>query len=152
MDGYTLRLQRMDRKIKLFICITLYNEDQDTLRKTLMGVADVSTLVTPNAAGCQQRILLPLPHGLPALGWYSRLFCLEASCRHNLNMPSLSLQNLEVVYSQYLEKDGRRGLDWTEVAVCLIQDGISNADETVLAASTVQVPLGLAMQWLSVAL
>ena len=42
VDGYTLRLQRMDRHIKLFICITLYNEDQDTLRKTLMGVADVS--------------------------------------------------------------------------------------------------------------
>ena len=34
-------VQRQDRKIKLFICITLYNEDQDTLRKTLMGVADV---------------------------------------------------------------------------------------------------------------
>lgn len=41
VDGYTLRLQRLDRKIKLFICITLYNEDQDTLRKTLLGVADV---------------------------------------------------------------------------------------------------------------
>ncbi len=54
-------------------------------------------------------------------------------------MPAVPVQNLEVVYSQYLEKDGRRGLDWTEVAVCLIQDGISNADETVLAASTVQV-------------
>ena len=56
-------------------------------------------------------------------------------------MPHAPLQNLEVVYSQYLEKDGRRGLDWTEVAVCLIQDGINNADETVLAASTVQVGL-----------
>ncbi len=33
----------MDRHIKLFICITLYNEDQDTLRKTLMGVADVGS-------------------------------------------------------------------------------------------------------------
>lgn len=48
-------------------------------------------------------------------------------------------QNLEVVYRQYLQKDGRRGLDWTEVAVCLIQDGLSNAHESVLAASTVQV-------------
>ncbi len=43
IDGYTLRLQRLDRQIKLFICITLYNEDQDTLRKTIMGVCDVSS-------------------------------------------------------------------------------------------------------------
>ena len=42
VDGYTLRLQRMDRNIKLFICITLYNENYDELRKTLMGVCDVS--------------------------------------------------------------------------------------------------------------
>lgn len=42
MDGYTLRLQRMDRKIKLFICVTLYNEDYDELRKTLVGICDVS--------------------------------------------------------------------------------------------------------------
>ncbi len=42
VDGYTLRLQRMDRKIKLFICVTLYNEDYDELRKTLVGICDVS--------------------------------------------------------------------------------------------------------------
>ena len=35
-------MQRMDRRIKLFICITLYNEDQDELRKTLQGVCDES--------------------------------------------------------------------------------------------------------------
>lgn len=59
VDGYTLRLQRMDRRIKLFICITLYNEDQDTLRKTLMGVADVREGtpggVGPGAAGALRR-------------------------------------------------------------------------------------------------
>lgn len=43
IDGYTLRLQRMDRNIKLFICITLYNEDQDELRKTIQGVCEVSS-------------------------------------------------------------------------------------------------------------
>lgn len=48
------------------------------------------------------------------------------------------MQNLEHIYEKYVEKDGRKGLDWTEVAVCIIQDGISNADESVLAASTVQ--------------
>ena len=41
VDGYTLRLQRMDRKIKLFIVVTLYNEDYDELRKTLVGICDV---------------------------------------------------------------------------------------------------------------
>lgn len=45
VDGYTLRLQRMDRKIKLFICVTLYNEDYDELRKTLVGICDVSSAV-----------------------------------------------------------------------------------------------------------
>ena len=46
-------------------------------------------------------------------------------------------QNLEVMYDQFVAKDGRRGVDWTEVAVCIVQDGIGNADEGVLAASTV---------------
>lgn len=55
---------------------------------------------------------------------------------NDASMPRL--QNLEVVYSQYIQKDGRRGLDWTEVAVCLVQDGISNAHESMLAASTMQ--------------
>lgn len=87
------------------------------------------------------------------------------------------LQNLEVMYDQFVAKDGRRGMDWTEVAVCIVQvrctpqglpwtargarraaplqvpcccapqpaslalvcvqDGIGNANESVLAASTV---------------
>lgn len=85
VDGYTLRLQRMDRKIKLFICVTLYNEDYDELRKTLVGICD----------------------------------------------------NLEVMYDQFVAKDGRRGVDWTEVAVCIVQDGINSSDESILAASTV---------------
>ena len=41
------------------------------------------------------------------------------------------------MYEQYVSKDGRQGVDWTEVAVCIVQDGIGNADEGVLAASTV---------------
>lgn len=88
------------------------------------------------------------------------------------------MQNLEVMYDQFVAKDGRRGMDWTEVAVCIVQvqqrevagtaaqldaallvarplrvtcigtdpsrrlsvrvqDGIGNANESVLAASTV---------------
>jgi hypothetical protein len=31
----------MNRHIKLLICVTIYNEDQDTLRKTLMGICEV---------------------------------------------------------------------------------------------------------------
>jgi hypothetical protein len=50
VDGYTLRLQRMDRKIKLFICVTLYNEDYDELRKTLVGICDVSHINVDTAA------------------------------------------------------------------------------------------------------
>lgn len=41
------------------------------------------------------------------------------------------------MYDQFVAKDGRRGVDWTEVAVCIVQDGIGNANESVLAASTV---------------
>ena len=52
--------------------------------------------------------------------------------------PDAQQQNLEVIYDNYVAQDGRKGLDWTEVAVCIIQDGIGNADESVLAASTVQ--------------
>ena len=61
MDGYTLRLQRMDRKIKLFICVTLYNEDYDELRKTLVGICDVSAA----RIGCLPALLLPPHRALP---------------------------------------------------------------------------------------
>lgn len=86
IDGYTLRLQREDRRIRLLICVTLYNEDQDTLRKTLLGICD----------------------------------------------------NLEVLYEKFTLADGRKGLDWQEVAVVLVQDGIAMADQSVIAAATVQ--------------
>jgi hypothetical protein len=67
VDGYTLRLQRMDRKIKLFICVTLYNEDYDELRKTLVGICDVSA-----AGGCAWRPGTGGPRGLPTRrGWAS---------------------------------------------------------------------------------
>lgn len=86
IDGYTLRLQREDRRIRLLICVTLYNEDQDTLRKTLLGICD----------------------------------------------------NLEVLYEKFALADGRKGLDWQEVAVCIIQDGLPMCDQSVVAAATVQ--------------
>jgi hypothetical protein len=41
-DGYSLRVQhKFSRHIKLLICVTLYNEDQDTLGKTLLGICEV---------------------------------------------------------------------------------------------------------------
>jgi chitin synthase len=86
IDGYTLRLQREDRRIRLLICVTLYNEDQDTLRKTMLGICD----------------------------------------------------NLEVLYDKFTLADGRKGLDWQEVAVVIIQDGLQMADPSVIAAATVQ--------------
>ena len=86
IDGYTLRLQREDRRIRLLICVTLYNEDQDTLRKTMLGICD----------------------------------------------------NLEVLYEKFTLADGRKGLDWQEVAVVIIQDGVRMADPSVMAAATVQ--------------
>lgn len=33
----------------------------------------------------------------------------------------MALQNLEVMYDQFVAKDGRKGVDWTEVAVCIVQ-------------------------------
>ncbi|PSC74218.1 chitin [Micractinium conductrix] len=86
-DGYSLRVQhRFSRHIKLLICVTLYNEDQETLGKTLLGICE----------------------------------------------------NLEVLYRQYGRDGNKHGLDWQEVAVAIIQDGISVCDSSVLAASTVQ--------------
>lgn len=40
-DGYSLRVQhKFSRHIKLLICVTLYNEDQETLGKTLLGICE----------------------------------------------------------------------------------------------------------------
>jgi len=86
IDGYTLRLQRMDRRIKLLICVTLYNEDQDTVHKTMAGICDC----------------------------------------------------LEVIYEKFVDGDGNKSLDWTEVACIIIQDGLKNAAEDFIASSTVQ--------------
>ncbi|GAB4813424.1 hypothetical protein N2152v2_000470 [Parachlorella kessleri] len=86
-DGYSLRVQhKFSRHIKLLVCVTLYNEDQDTLGKTLLGICE----------------------------------------------------NLEVLYRQYGRDGSKHGLDWQEVAVCIIQDGVSSCDPSVLASSTVQ--------------
>ena len=43
-DGYSLRVQhKFSRHIKLLVCVTLYNEDQDTLNKTLLGICEVGS-------------------------------------------------------------------------------------------------------------
>jgi len=44
-DGYSLRVQhKFSRHIKLLICVTLYNEDQETLGKTLLGICEVGRM------------------------------------------------------------------------------------------------------------
>jgi chitin synthase len=43
-----------------------------------------------------------------------------------------------VLYRQYGRDGSKHGLDWQEVAVCIIQDGIQSCDQSVLASSTVQ--------------
>lgn len=48
------------------------------------------------------------------------------------------MQNLEVLYRQYGRDGSKHGLDWQEVAVCIVQDGIESCHPSVLAASTVQ--------------
>ena len=61
-------------------------------------------------------------------------------CSRNSSLPpGFLLQNLEVLYRQYGRDGNKHGLDWQEVAVAIIQDGISVCDSSVLAASTVQV-------------
>ncbi|KAI3424139.1 hypothetical protein D9Q98_009499 [Chlorella vulgaris] len=85
-DGYSLRVQhKFSRHIKLLICVTLYNEDQETLGKTLLGICE----------------------------------------------------NLEVLYRQYGRDGNKHGLDWQEVGVAIIQDGIAVCDPSVSAGSTV---------------
>ena len=48
-------------------------------------------------------------------------------------------QNLEVLYRQYGRDGNKHGLDWQEVAVAIIQDGVGHCDSSVLAGSTVTV-------------
>ena len=43
-----------------------------------------------------------------------------------------------MLYRQYGRDGNRHGLDWQEVAVCIIQDGESACDASIVAASTVQ--------------
>lgn len=54
----------------------------------------------------------------------------------------IPLQNLEVLYRQYGRDGSKHGLDWQEVAVCIVQDGLDHCDKSVLASSTVQVGTG----------
>ena len=76
-------------------------------------------------------------------GWHPRLPAAlppAATCSH-LHPAWLApptLQNLEVLYRQYGRDGNRHGLDWQEVAVCIIQDGESACDASIVAASTVQ--------------
>lgn len=41
-DGYTLRVTEMGRKISMLVCITLYNEGQEELDRSLLGVCEVN--------------------------------------------------------------------------------------------------------------
>ena len=53
---------KFSRHIKLLICVTLYNEDQDTMGKTLLGICEVSW----GALGDHDTWPIPLcflPHG-----------------------------------------------------------------------------------------
>ena len=43
-----------------------------------------------------------------------------------------------MLYRQYGRDGSKHGLDWQEVCVCIVQDGLSSCDQSVLAASTVQ--------------
>ena len=43
-----------------------------------------------------------------------------------------------MLYDKYVDKDGRKGYHWQEVAVVLVQDGIGMVSEDVLASATVQ--------------
>lgn len=48
-------------------------------------------------------------------------------------------EGLEVLYRQHGRGRGAQyGLNWHEVAVCIIQDGIDKCHEEVLATATVQ--------------
>ena len=60
-------------------------------------------------------------------------------CRHANRPDCPVLQNLEVLYRQYGRDGNKHGLDWQEVAVAIIQDGVTHCDASVMAASTVQV-------------
>lgn len=42
---------KFSRHIKLLICVTLYNEDQETLGKTLLGICEVGRAPCQAAAG-----------------------------------------------------------------------------------------------------
>ena len=87
-------------------------------------------------------------------GWLGKTLPAEGSPsppEHSCNLqrcpapaPTLALlppvpQNLEVLYRQYGRDGNKHGLDWQEVAVCIIQDGLGVCDSSVLAGSTVQV-------------
>ena len=47
-----------------------------------------------------------------------------------------------MLYRQYGRDGNKHGLDWQEVAVAIIQDGVTHCDSSVLAASTVTVRPG----------
>ena len=75
-DGYSLRVQhKFSRHIKLLICVTLYNEDQETLGKTLLGICEVG--IHCGALGACVTCNVPPPSGACAStggsSWPARL-------------------------------------------------------------------------------
>lgn len=134
---------KFSRHIKLLICVTLYNEDQETLGKTLLGICEVSTSLCPQGAA---RVQTSKRAGRQP----SARRRAHPLCRFGPYRPPA--QNLEVLYRQYGRDGNKHGLDWQEVAVAIIQDGVTHCDASVMAASTVQVrglpglPAGFAWQ------
>lgn len=136
-DGYSLRVQhKFSRHIKLLICVTLYNEDQETLGKTLLGICEVrwgegwragwgacSQGMAQHSANIQfkRKACAASGHGTPA--WVAlggAVHCPQCrpgppSSRFGTAPPAPVLQNLEVLYRQYGRDGNKHGLDWQEV-------------------------------------
>lgn len=138
---------KFSRHIKLLICVTLYNEDQETLGKTLLGICEVRSQLAAGGRGGGQGAG-PVGSGVRARP--ARLAASLATLQAHppshplpcLPLPPLlprPMQNLEVLYRQYGRDGNKHGLDWQEVAVAIIQDGMAVCDPSVAAASTVTV-------------
>jgi hypothetical protein len=56
-DGYSLRLQQQGADVRLLICVTLYNEDAETLNKTLIGVCEVGDVMRVSLSGVNAHVL-----------------------------------------------------------------------------------------------
>lgn len=137
---------KFSRHIKLLICVTLYNEDQETLGKTLLGICEVCHSAPPqhvpqSMQGCC--MLLDNSHSAHCHSPLLHGTACPSAASNLLPVPfRIALQNLEVLYRQYGRDGNKHGLDWQEVGVAIIQDGIAVCDPSVSAGSTVAVRTG----------